>query len=111
MNLGENKFYLDLMQWVVTIALAVSVWLRKPGTDAGLAVAALRKEVDAVIDDHQQRLIRIEIQLSHMATSEALAKLDGTVQQLTERTAGLAEQLRGIRAALDVIQQFLLSKK
>ena len=111
MNWGENKFYLDLAQWAVTICLAVSVWLRKPGTDAGIAVASLRHEVDEVIADHRQRLIKIETHLQHMATSEALGALGGTVQQLSERTAGLTEQLRIMRSTLDRIEQFLLNHK
>ena len=111
MNLAESKFYLDLVQWLVTLALAVTVWLRKPGKDAGQAVLAMRKELDEVIADHRQRLIKIETHLSHMATSEALGALGGTVQKLIERASGLNEQMRVMRTTLDRIEQFLLNHK
>lgn len=111
MNFGESKFYLDMVQWLVTLALAVTLWLRKPGTDAGLAVLAMRKELDEVIADHRHRLIKIEANQSHLATSEALGALGGTVQTLIERSSGVSEQMRVMRTTLDRIEQFLLHHK
>lgn len=110
MNWSENKFYFDLVQWLVTLALVITVWLRKPGTDAGLAVAALKVDVDERMGNHAQRLTQIEAHMQHMATSEAMSKIDGMVKQLSSRIDGQALQLQTIGATLARIETFLLNR-
>lgn len=110
MNLSESKFYLDLVQWLVTLALAVTVWLRKPGNDAGLAVAALKLNVDECLADHAHRLTEIEAHMQHMATSEGVARLDGQIKQLSSRIDGQALQLQTISTSLARIESYLLDR-
>lgn len=106
----EGKFWLDVVQWVVTLGLAFTVWLRKPGTDAGLAVHKLKDDMDTRLSAHSQRLIEIEAHMEHMATSEALMQLEGTVKQVVERTAGIDERLKTMRDTLARIETFLLNQ-
>lgn len=110
MNMMEGKFWLDVVQWVVTLGLAFTVWLRKPGTDAGLAVARLKDDMDNRLSAHSQRLTEIEAHMEHMATSEALMQLEGTVKQVVERTAGIDERLKTMRDTLARIETFLLNQ-
>lgn len=48
----DPKFWLDLVQWVFMGGLAVLMWARKPGEDAGNVVAEMRIELARV----QERL-------------------------------------------------------
>jgi hypothetical protein len=48
----DPKFLLDLVQWVFMGGLAVLMWARKPGEDAGSVVAEMRIELARV----QERL-------------------------------------------------------
>lgn len=111
MNFSEGKFWFDVAQWICTIALAVTVWLRKPGTDAGLAVNALKADVDLRLNAYAQRLTEIEAHMKHMATSEKLMELEGSVKQLNERTMGIDERLKTMRETLVRIESFLLHSK
>lgn len=108
---ADNKFWLDLVQWLVTLALAVSVWLRKPGEDAGRAVAELREDVDARMQGHTARLTEIEAHMEHMPTDEELAKLEGSIQTLDERTKGMADRMAVMAASLQRIETYLLSNR
>lgn len=110
MNFSE-KFWFDVAQWLCTIALAITVWLRKPGTDAGLAVLALKADVDTRLNAYAQRLTEIEAHMKHMATSEKLMELEGSVKQLNERTVGIDERLKTMREVLARIETYLLNNK
>lgn len=108
---ADNRFWLDLVQWLVTLALAVSVWLRKPGEDAGRAVAELRDDIDRRLQSHTARLTEIEAHMEHMPTDEELAKLEGAIQTLDERTRGMAERMGVMAASLQRIETYLLSNR
>jgi len=110
MNSLDSKFWLDVAHWIGTVGLAFTIWLRKPGTDAGLAVTALKADMDARFNTHTQRLTEIEVHMEHMATSEALMQLEGTVKQIGERTAGIDERLKTVSVTLGRIETFLLNK-
>ncbi len=111
MNWTDPRFWTDLIQGLVTAALAVSVWLRKPGEDAGRAVAELRDDVDAQLKGHAERLTEIEAHMEHMPTDEELVKLEGAIKQLDERTRGMAERVAHMAAALQRIETYLLNNR
>lgn len=111
MNWTDPRFWADLVQGLVTAALAVSVWLRKPGEDAGRAVAELREDVDTQLKGHSERLTEIEAHMEHMPTDEELVKLEGAIKQLDERTKGMATQIGAMAGQLQRIETYLLNKK
>jgi len=93
------------------IGLTVTVWLRKPGEDAGAAVETLSDELKQAIHLHAQRLSQIETHMEHMPSSEELAKLEGTVMEINARTEAQSEQLRTVSAALTRIETYLLNNR
>lgn len=109
--IADNRFWLDLVQWLVTLGLAITVWLRKPGEDAGKAVDALRADHDQRLHQHGQRLTEIEAHMEHMPTTEDLKELEGTVKEIGERTAGIADGMGTMRATLARIETFLLHSR
>lgn len=111
MNWTDPRFWVDLVQGLVTAALAVSVWLRKPGEDAGRAVAELRDDVDEQLKRHADRLTEIEAHMEHMPTDQELVKLEGVIKQLDERTKGLANQMSTMAGQLQRIETYLLNNR
>ena len=107
MNTDDARLWLDVVQWLVTVALAVSVWLRKPGTDALRAVDALKTDMDERLQDQSIRIVSIETHLQHLPTIEDLGELKSLIKQLTERSEGAAETMRNLRKQLDRIEDFL----
>jgi hypothetical protein len=105
------KPWLDLVQWVFTVALGLFVWLRKPGEDAGAAVATLRADHDQRLHQHAARLTEIEAHMEHMPTSEELKELEGTVREIGQRTAGIADSMTTMRATLARIETYLLHSR
>lgn len=107
----EPRFLLDGAQWLVTLGLAFSVWLRKPGTDAAQAVRDLAHMTDERLSEHAGRLASIETHMEHMPTKEELIKLEGLVGAINERTQNSAEAIRIMRVQLNRIEDFLLRSK
>ena len=111
MNSIDIRFWLDLSQWLLMMVLAVTVWLRKPGHDAGEAVQALRIDLDKRLQGHSERLTEIEAHMEHMPTSEELEELKGTVKETGQRVAGIADGMSTMRNTLTRIETFLLNSR
>ncbi len=118
----EYKFWLDLLQWLVTGLIAATVWLRKPGEDASQAVAALRDDTHESIgklrsDVTKQfgtlmhRVIVVEERIKHSPTSEELAELEGSVKTIGAQIAAQAEASKTMSATLSRIENYLLTRK
>lgn len=107
----EPRFVLDLVQWLVTLGLAFTVWLRKPGTDAAQAVRDLADMTEDRLSAHASRLASIETHMKHMPTTDELIKLEGLVGQINERSQNAAEAIRNVRVQLNRIEDFLLRSK
>lgn len=96
----DLKDALQLLLSLLAMATAAAAWLRKPGEDAQGEVTKVR-----------ERLIALEERTKHMPDSEELAKLEGMVKQIAERTEGLGEAITSIRSSQTRIEQYLLSAK
>jgi hypothetical protein len=107
----DPKTLSDWAQWLAMGVISLVVWLRKPGEDAQHSVDTLRADVDERINGHMKRLVEVETHMRHMPTSEELAKLEGTVKQIDERSAALAEAIGQLRIQLNRIESFLLGSK
>lgn len=105
----ENpKDALQILFSLVTFAIAVAAWLRKPGEDAR---TALQSHITTEHAGLREKVMTIEERIRHMPTSDELAELEGTVKKVEERTAGLTEGLVQVRKQLDRIENFLLNNK
>jgi predicted nucleic acid-binding Zn-ribbon protein len=111
MDIMDAKTLSDWAQWGVMLVISLVVWLRKPGEDAQGAVAALRESTDGQLASLAKRMTALETHLEHMPTSEELAKLEGMVKQLDERTQGLSESLAQVRRQLDRIETFMMGNR
>lgn len=105
------RFWLDALQWLVTLCLGLVVWLRKPGEAAGDAVQALRDEHASAIGDHAQRLTQIETHMKHMPDEGEFRKLEGQVNEVAQRVHGIQDSMANIRISLQRIEDFLLRSR
>jgi hypothetical protein len=108
MNLNlDGRLWLDLAQWGVTIALALALWLRKPGEDAGKAVEALRVDIDTRLQQHGQRITQIEVHMEHLPTKEELYEVKAQLREAVQRIAGMADGVGTIKSDLALVKDYL----
>lgn len=92
----------------VVEGLAIAaLWLRKPGEDAGAAVAALRGEAREAIAGTRGRLDVLEERVSHMPTSEEFHEVKGQLDGIRERLMGLDDTAKTTRSTVQRIEDFL----
>lgn len=101
---------IDTMHKALTVALALVLWLRKPGSDALAALAKHKAEVAEAAqaaDEHRAGLDRrvavLEERSEHMPTAPEIADLRAAM-------SGLTAEVAGQRAQLARIENYLLSK-
>jgi hypothetical protein len=105
----DAKFISDWVQWIVMIALSISVWLRKPGEDAGKAVSSLRADFSAHTAQANSRMATFDEALKHIPSREELAELEGTVKGIAVQVSGVAEGVKRQETQLNRISDFLLN--
>lgn len=104
----DPKWWLDAAQWVVTGAVAVFVWLRKPGEEANTAISKMREDFGEVIHDHARRIATIETHMEHMPDEGEFRQLEGQVREVAQGLTGLRDSLQPIRESLRRIEDYLL---
>ncbi len=110
-DLEQIRNVLVIVHTLAIIAIAVVIWLRKPGEDASAAVVALRSEVLGLHGAMNLRQATMEERLRHMPNSEELAELEGTVKTIAAQNANQSERLSVMGNQLNRIENFLLNHK
>lgn len=110
-----NVNWIDAVQLVVTGAVMLFVWLRKPGKEAAEEVQRLRQEVNDDVGELRESLGRLEERISHMPgsqevgmLSQAVASLEATVKALSQAQD---QRTDVIERKLSRIEEFLLNSK
>ena len=110
-DLEQIRNALVIVHTLAIIAIAVVIWLRKPGEDANAAVVALRNEVLGLHAAMNTRQATMEERLRHMPNSEELAELEGTVKTIASQNANQSERLAVMTNQLNRIENYLLNQR
>lgn len=110
-DLEQIRNGLVIVHTLAIIAIGITIWLRKPGADAGAAVLALRNEIVSLHNAMDRRLSVLEERVKHMPNSEELAELEGTVKTIAAQNTAQSDRLAVIGVQLNRIEGFLLRQK
>lgn len=77
--------------------------------------AKARKDTDtkiqALLDKHQDQLVRIDERLKHMPDAEELAHLGGEMKGIKSQMDSMEKGLHAIKSQLDIINEHLLNNR
>lgn len=99
-NWDAAKFWLDVGQWVVTIAIGIAVWIRTGRNQNRNAIDALDQQQDAL----ERRVLTVENHLKHAPTHEDITKV-------REEIAGMQSALNTNTSMVQRVHDYLLNKK
>ena len=105
------RFWVDVAQAALTVAVGIYVWLVTRTRVNAARIRKLEDTLDERLDDHAQRLTRVESAIEHGPTRDDLGKIH---QRLDTMVAAVARIEGGNHAAvrnLDLIHQYLLERK
>lgn len=108
MLLDSVRPWIELAIVLWNVGLTAAVWLRKPGEDAGRAVKELRDDMDDKLKTQGSQITEMRTHMQHMPTNDELLELEGSVKEISERTAGLQRNMDAVRASLTRIEDYLL---
>jgi alkanesulfonate monooxygenase SsuD/methylene tetrahydromethanopterin reductase-like flavin-dependent oxidoreductase (luciferase family) len=107
MSFEETKFYLGLLFQALNAAATAGVWLyvrygnRNEQIDKRFT--AIQEDYDRRADEHDRRLSRLEVQVSHAPTHDDLSKLHEKLNVTAQGVSQMAGELKGMNETLRLI--------
>lgn len=103
-----------LVLFAITVINSIAnflLWLRKPGQDAGAAIAAFRTAVAETDGVLKGRLDVLEERVKHMPTSDELREVEGQLGAIKAEMGGIRDTVQSTRAGVVRIEEFLRNEK
>lgn len=100
MNFDAGRFWLDLIQWIATIAIGIYAWLSHRHSANAIELGELREEF-AVIEER----------LKHVPDQNLVHALHSDMRAVQARLDGIQKSLDPLAKALDRINDYLLNHK
>lgn len=121
MDALDYKFWWNVALTVATGLIAVLTWVRKPGEDAGRAIAKLERTMNtkhaelkelmsAQIAELRNDETRLEERMSHMPSGDEVAELAGDVKAIKAQITGMSDRQTVQGVTLGRIEQYLLNR-
>lgn len=98
-NYDALKFWLDVAQWVFTIALMIFVWIDRGRSDNRNLIKQVAERQEVL----ERRLLTAEEQMRHLPTHDDFAKVQTQV-------AGLDSKLDRVTNTVDRVHDYLMNK-
>ena len=105
----EWKFYLDLLQFLGTIALGIYVWFSNRQRVTTGRIETLSNETKKELIDHELRIVSLESDMKHMPTNGDIKGLSERMDALNQSLSTAAGRLEGINRAVDLINEHLIN--
>lgn len=96
MNFTDPKFWLDALQWVVTIALAIIAYTRRPGEEATSTLAGITvrlAHIDEKLSAFPSRQEITQLQMQFAALNERMDAQDSVIVTLQKEHARRLERM------------------
>ena len=106
-NYTALRFWFDVGQYVVTIAIGVYVWVSGRLSARAGELARARKEMGRM----NERLRKLEIDMDHAIDHEDLRAVHERINAVGDLVANLSGKMDGVKGAVDMIQEHLLSDR
>ena len=105
------RFWIDIMQAALTAAIGVYVWLVSRTRVNAARIRKLEDDIDGRLDDHDQRLARIESAIVHGPKREDFGKIHARLDEVAGLVARIEGENQAMARNIDLIHQHLLERK
>jgi hypothetical protein len=111
------KFAVDIGQFVLMGGIGFYVYISNKNDTTNSSINRLREESDKRLDNHADRISKLEGLVENMPTHDDLGELHTRINKVSEQSASLIEKtdgqteiLRAMRETVRDIQKFLLDQ-
>lgn len=111
MDLETVKFIISVINTVATAGLGLYFYITKKNTVTNERIGKLQEDFDQKLDDHAERITRVEEKVSNALTDKDLGDIHEKVNKVSECVSNLVGQFEATNKTLLIIQQFLMERK
>ena len=111
MNYEAWRFWIDILQTVLTAAVGVYVWLVTRTRVNAARISKMEDDLDARLDGHDRRLTRIEGAVEHGPTRDDLGRIHTRIDEVAAAIARIEGESHAAARNLDLIHQHLLERQ
>lgn len=108
LGIDSPKDLLQILFSLVTFAIALAAWLRKPGEDAK---TALQSHISTEHAGLREKVSTMEERIKHMPTSDELSELEGTVKAIRAQIEAISTSLAAVHSSQKLVETYLLNSK
>lgn len=103
MTLEEAKFWFQVMQTLITAVIGFYVYLTARHRVTNERISSLEHEMDARLDEHTDRLARVESKMASAPTHKDLERVHEKLNRVAEDTSRMSGELKGVNDTLRLI--------
>jgi hypothetical protein len=109
MGFDAWRFWWDIAQFAVTAAVGFYVYISNRQRVTQERLVTLEREVDGRLDDHAERITKLEGRVEYLPTHGDLQSIREGLSAQNALISGMAESLAALRQSVDRINDYLLS--
>lgn len=109
MDYDAWRFWIDILQTVLTAAIGVYVWLVNRTRVNAARIRNMEDEIDARLDKAEQRLTKVEVDIEHGPSRDDLKRIHERVDDTAREVHEMTGEFRSVKSTLELIHQFLLN--
>ena len=102
-------FWFDVAQFTLTALVCFYVYITNRSRVTNERIGLFEKDVDKRLDDHAQRIVRVESILKHAPTHEDIGVIHDKVNEMNGNIENVKGAVAGIARNLELISQHLLN--
>lgn len=108
MDIEFWKFGFQVLQFLITGALAVYVYLSNRDKVTNDRISKLEDDLDDKLDGHGERIAKLETRTENSPTHDDLSGIHEKINAVSASISTLSGEFTGVRNLLNTIHQYLL---
>lgn len=111
------RLIFDVVQFVLTGAIAIYVYLSNKNRITHARISAFEKATDDLFDDQESRLVALETTIRYLPVQsdvgklgEALGRVGGDVRVVRAEVEGVRELIKPMQRTMELMNEFLLKQ-
>ncbi|WP_427500790.1 hypothetical protein ACQE3E_15605 [Methylomonas sp. MED-D] len=105
MSYQDAKFWFDVIQTLLILVVGIMNWLNNRQRVTTATISKLENDIDDRLDDHAERVTRLEERVSNAPNHEDLAEIYREMRTMSKSLSDMNAALAAQTATLEAVRQ------
>ncbi len=110
-EIEEWKFAFQVLQFLATGAIGIYVYMSNKNKVTNDRITEFQKDVDGKIDNHSERLAKVEVRAKKSPTHDDLSKLHEKINEVSTCMNRMEGESKVTRRILNLIHETMMSER